>query len=93
MTSMWGQLWNGQANSTPPPRAIVHIDMRSLDRTQVYRRKGWSTRLWVGLKGAVPRILALRLIPGEKTLESLLGIMGGQGQGRPREGVCKVYPA
>ena len=25
-------------------------------------------------------------------VESLLGIIGGQGQGKPREGVCKVYP-
>ena len=24
-------------------------------------------------------------------MESLVGIMGGQGQGKPREGVCKVY--
>ena len=90
MTSMWGQLRNGRANSHPPPLppAVVHIDMQSPDRTQVYYRKGWSTRLWVGLKGAVPGILALRLIPGEKTVDSLLGIMRGQGQGKPREGVC-----
>ena len=66
--------------------------MRSSDHTQVYYRKGWSTRIWVGLKGAVLGILALRLIPGEKTLESLLGIMGRHGQGKLREGVCKVYP-
>ena len=95
MTSMWGQLWNGRANSTPappPPRAVVHIDMQPPDRPQVYRRKGWSTRLWVGLKGAVLGILALRLISREKTVESFLGIMGGQGQGKPREGVCMVCP-
>ena len=76
MTSIWGQLWNGWANSNPPPpstRAVVHIDMRSSDRTQVYCRKGWSTWLWVGLKGAIPGML----IPGEKMVESLLGIMRG----------------
>ena len=84
MTSMWGQLWNGRANSNPL-RAVVHIDMRSTDRTQVYCHKGWSTMLWVGLKGALPRILALRLVPGEKTVESLLGMMGGHGQA---EGGC-----
>ena len=90
MTSMWGQLWNGRAN-TPPP-AVVHIDMRSLDRTQVYSHKGWSKRLWIWLKGAVPGILALRLIPGEKMVKSLLGIIGGHGQGgKARERVCKVY--
>ena len=82
----------GQTAPPPLPPAVVHIDMRSPDRTQVCCRKGWSTRLWVGLKGVVPRILALRLIPGEKTVESLLGIMGGHGQGKPKEGMCKVYP-
>ena len=93
VTSMWGQLWNGRANSNPPRPAVVHIDMLSPDCTEVYCRKGWSTRPWVGLKGALPGILALRLIPGEKTVESLLGIMGGHGQGgKPGKGVCKVYP-
>ena len=84
--------WAGKQQ--PPPRAVVHIDIRSPDHTQVYCCcQGWSTRPWVGLKGALPGILALRLIPGEKTVESLLGIMGGHGQGgKPREGVCKVYP-
>ena len=38
-------------------------------------------------------MLFRRLIPGEKTVESLLGSMGGHGYGgKPREGVCKVYP-
>ena len=46
----------------------------------------------MGLHGAIPRILALRLILGEKTVESLLGIMQGQGWAKPREGVCKVFP-
>ena len=55
-------------------------------------RKGWSTTLWVGLKGAVARILGLRLIPGETTVETRLGIMEGHGQVKPTEGVCKVYP-
>ena len=41
------------------------------------------------MKGAVLGIFPL--VPGEKTVESLLGIMGGQGQGEPKEGVCKVY--
>ena len=40
----------------PPPPAVVHINMRSPDRTQVYCRKGWSTRVSVGLKAAVPGI-------------------------------------
>ena len=44
----------------------------------------------MGLQGAIPGILALKLITREKTVGSLLGIMG-QGQGKPREGVCKVY--
>ena len=81
----------GGQTTTPPTPAVVHIDMRSLDCTQVYCRKGWGTRLWVGLKGVLLGILALSLIPGEKTSESLLGIMGAQGQGKPRVGVCKVY--
>ena len=71
---------NGQ-----PPLAVVLIDMQSPDHTQVYCRKGWSTRLWVG---AISGILALRLIPREKTVESLPVILQGQGQGKPREGAC-----
>ena len=43
-------------------------------------------------EGVLQGILALRLVPGRKTVESLLGIMVGQGRGKPREGVCKVYP-
>ena len=88
---VWSMVhWAGK--QTPPPRAVVHIDMRSPDRAQVYCHNGWSTRLGVGLRGALLGILALRLILGEKTVESLLGIMWGHGQGgKPREGVCKVY--
>ena len=43
--------WAGKRQPPPPPRAVVHIDMRSPDRTQVYCRKGWSTRLCVVMKG------------------------------------------
>ena len=74
----------------PPP--AVHIDMRSSHLTQVYSRKGWGTRLWVGLQGAIRGILPLRSYPGGKNVESLLRIMQGQGHGKPGEGVCKVYP-
>ena len=46
----------------------------------------------MGLQGALPWILALRVILGEKTVESLLGIVQGQGQGKPEEGLYKVFP-
>ena len=70
----------------------MHIHIRCPDCTQVCRRKGWSTRLWVGLKGAILGIFSPRLILGERTVESLLRILGGHGQSKPMEGVCKVYP-
>ena len=44
------------------------------------------------VEGGDSKDLALRLIPGEKTVVSLPGIMGGHGQGKPGEGVCKVHP-
>ena len=75
-----------------PHPAVVHIDMRFSDRIQVYRCKGWNTRPWSGVQGVILGILALGRIPGEKAVESLLGIMQGQGHGNPREGVCKVFP-
>ena len=53
--------------------------------------RGRSTWLRVGLQGVIPGILALLLIPPVKTVESLLGIMLRQAQGKPREGVCNVF--
>ena len=38
--------WAG--NRPPPAPGVVHTD-----HTQVYCRNGWTTRLWVGLKGAI----------------------------------------
>ena len=63
----------------------------------MYCRKGWSTRLWARLKGALPGILVRRLIPGEKSWKVFWGLWGAwagweaQG-GKPKEGLCKVYP-
>ena len=81
------------AQPTTPPPAVPHMDMRSLDPTQVYKCKGWSTRLLVGLqrKRPIGGAVALRLILGESLVESPLEVMGGHRQGNPKEGVCKVF--
>ena len=44
------------------------------------------------VEGGTSRDFSPKAHSGGEEVESLLGIMGGQGQGEPREDVCKVYP-
>ena len=65
--------------------------MRSLDGTEVYRPKGCSARLWVEPHGANLGILGVRPIVRKRRWKVLGGFLGGQGQAKPKEGVCKVF--
>ena len=82
MTSLWGQLWNegGGGVSTPPPHPVcgsAHRYAISGSHSSVLPQ-GLEYKAAGRVERAVPRISTLRLIPGEKPVVSLLGIMGGQ---------------
>ena len=71
--------WAGKRHPPPPCTSICDLRI-ALECTAA---RGWSTRLWEGLKRAVPRILALRLIPGRRRWKVLWGLWGGKGRVSP----------
>ena len=46
----------------------------------------------MALHGAIVGISTLRLILGERTVQTLLGMVHGQRHGKPKEGVCQEFP-
>ena len=55
-------------------------------------KKGWVTHLFRELQVVLPGLRAVRLIPASDTVESLLGIMATHTVGKPKPGLCAIYP-
>ena len=74
------------------PPEVIHVEMRTPERAGGFRKKGWATHLFWELQVALPGLRAVRLIPASDTVESLLGIMARHTVGKPRPGLCAIYP-
>ena len=76
--------------ATPPQ--LIHVDMRTAERVGWFGEKGWPTHLFRELQVALPGLRAVRLIPAGSTVDSLLGIMAKHTVGKPKPGLCAIYP-
>ena len=65
----------GWAKGLATPPQLIHVDMRTAERTGWFGKKGWATHLFWELQVALPALRAVQLIPTGSTVESLLGIM------------------
>ena len=87
----WRRWWGGRKGWPPPPQ-LIHVDMRTPERAGWFGKKGWATHLFWELEVALPGLRAVRLIPTRDTVESLLGIMATHTVGKPKPGLCAIYP-
>ena len=71
---------------------LIHVDMRTPGRAGWFGNKGWATHLFRELQVALPGLRAVRLIPAGSTVDSLLGIMATHTVGKPKPGLCAIYP-
>ena len=86
MTLVRGQLWNEGANKPPPPSSAYQYAISGSHSSVL--PQGAEYKVVGRAQGGNSKDLALRVIPGEKTLERLLEILGRHGHAKPREGVC-----
>ena len=82
----------GWAKGLAMPPQVIHVDMRSLERAGWFGKKGWATHLFRELQVALPGLRAVRLISARDTVKSLLGIMATHTVGKPKPGLCAIYP-
>ena len=82
----------GWAKGLAMPPQVIHVDMRTPERAGWFWKKGWATHLFRELQVALPGLRAVRLIPARDTVESLLGIMATHTVGKPKPGLCAIYP-
>ena len=66
--------------------------MRTPERAGWFGKKGWATHLFRELQVALAGLRAVQLIPTRSTAESLLGIMATHTVGKPKPGLCAIYP-
>ena len=71
---------------------VIHVDMRTPERTAWLGKKDWATLLFRELQVGLPWLRAVRLIPARDSVESLLGIMATHTVGKPNFGLCAIYP-
>ena len=90
MAWQWRRWWGGQ-RGWPPPQ-LIDVDMRTPERAGWFGKKGWATHLFRELQVALPGSWAVRLIPAGSTVDSLLGIMATHTVGKPKPGLCAIYP-
>ena len=74
------------------PPHVIHVDMRTPERAGWLGKKGWATLLFRELQVALPGLRAVRLIPARDSVESLLGMMATHTVGKPKPGLCAIYP-
>ena len=74
------------------PPQVIHVDMRTPERAGWFGKKGWATHTFRELQVALPGLWAVRLVPARDTVESLLGIMATHTVGKPKPGLCAIYP-
>ena len=82
----------GWAKGLATPPQLIHVDMRTPERAGWFGKKGWTTHLFRELQAALPGLRAVRLIPAGSTVDSLLGIMATHIVGKPKPGLCAIYP-
>ena len=83
-------VWWAKGLAMPPH--VIHVDMCTPERPAWLGKKGWATLLFPELQVALPRLRAVRLIPARDSVESLLGIMATHTVGKPKPGLCAIYP-
>ena len=81
----------GEGVGHSPPQ-MIHVDMRTPERAGWCGKKGWATHLFRELRVALPGLRAVRLIPTGSTVDSLLAIMATHTVGKPKHGLCAIYP-
>ena len=82
----------GWAKGLATPAQLIHFDMRTAESAGCFGKKGCATHLFRQLQLALPGLRAVRLIPTGLTLESLLAIMAMRTAGKPKPGLCAIYP-
>ena len=83
----------GWAKGLATPTQLIHVDMRTPKSAGRSGEKGWATQLFRELRVALPGLRAVWLIPAGSTVDSLLGIMSMHTVGKPKPGLCAIYPA
>ena len=71
---------------------LIHVHMRTAEEAGWFGEQGWATHLFRALQVALPGLRAIRLIPAGSTMDSLLGIMATHTVGKPKPGLCAIYP-
>ena len=66
--------------------------MRIAERAGWTGKKGWATHFLRELQVAFPALRAVRLIPTNSTVDSILAIMATHTVGKPQPGLCAIYP-
>ena len=82
----------GWAKGLSMPPHVIHVDMRTPERAGWLGKKGWATLLFRELQVDLPGLRAVRLIPARDSVESLLAIMATHTVGKPKPGLCAIYP-
>ena len=82
----------GWAKGLATPPKLIHVDMRTPERAGWFGKKGWATHLFRELQVSLPGLRAVRLIPAGSTVDGLLGIMATHPVGKPKPGLCAIYP-
>ena len=82
----------GWAKGLATPHQLIHVDMRTAERAGWFGKKGWATHDFRELQAALLGLRAVRLIPAGSTVDSLLGIMATHTVGKPKPGLCAIYP-
>ena len=74
------------------PPHVIHVDMRTPEGAGWLGKKGWATLLFRDLQVAFPGLRAVQLISARDTVDSLLGMMATHTVGKPKPGLCAIYP-
>ena len=76
----------------PPPRNVIHIDVRSPTRNSYFGGRAWSTTLCRELRRQLPSLKILHLTPQPATIDQLLNSMRTNPPGKPKDAHVGLYP-